>query len=111
MAPRLKFNSWMPVELQLAYMNFYWTGLTQDSGGQARLTVTVGVGNLRECKFQSDATFYIDGRLTTGLGGVGLGPEGAPMLYQTYRREFFIPPTARITVRPGIGANLAMNRC
>ena len=96
----------------LGYMNFYWGELgAANALNQGRLTVNFGVGSVRACKFQSDATFYVNGRLETGLGGVGLGPEAPAMSYKTYTRSFYIPMTARVTIRPGIAANLAMNPC
>jgi hypothetical protein len=84
-----------------AYMNIYWTSLGPANGIKSRLlTVTVGIGST-SCQLTSDVGFYVNGRISTFLGGVGTGPEVGPMEYRKVTREFYIPEGATITVSPG----------
>lgn len=84
-----------------AYMNIYWTSLEPANSSKSRLlTVAVGIGSI-SCQLTSDVGFYVNGRISTFLGGVGTGPEVGPMQYRTVRREFYIPEGATITVGPG----------
>jgi hypothetical protein len=85
----------------LAYMNIYWTSLGPSNAIKSQqLTVTVGIGST-SCQLTSDVGFYVNGRISTFLGGVGTGPEVAPMEYRKVTRQFYIPEGATVTVGPG----------